>query len=241
MSQAKPHAVEVETFTEADVASYLASHPDFFERHLPLLRRMQIPHQSGASTVSLVERQVSVLRQANDELERRLAELFEVAKANNQLVDNIHKLAIDFIRQRGIAERLETLETALREDFGAERAVLVLFEDAARADCARPGFVKTVSREDPALKSFSTFLKSARARCGPLRDKQTEFLFERDAASIASAAMVPIGEGVRFGFLTVGSKDANQFHPGQRVDFLGRLGELIALALESSDEPQLSS
>jgi uncharacterized protein YigA (DUF484 family) len=70
-----------------------------------------------------------------------------------------------------------------------------------------------------------------------LRDKQKEFLFDRESDSIASAAMVPIGEGVKYGFLTVGSKDGNQFHPGQRVDFLGRLGELIALALESGDEP----
>jgi uncharacterized protein YigA (DUF484 family) len=237
MSQAKRQVVAEDSFTESDVAGYLNSHPDFFERHLPLLRRLQIPHPSGAATVSLVERQVSVLRQRNDELERQLVELFDVAKANNALVDNIHKLAIVFIRQRGIASRLEALESALREDFGAERAVLVLFSDNALAEAARPGFVKSIARDDPELKSFSTFLKSARARCGPLRDKQKEFLFDRESDSIASAAMVPIGEGVKYGFLTVGSKDGNQFHPGQRVDFLGRLGELIALALESGDEP----
>jgi uncharacterized protein YigA (DUF484 family) len=241
MSQAKRQVVPEDSFSETDVAEYLSSHPDFFERHLPLLRRLHIPHPSGASTVSLVERQVSVLRQRNDELEAKLAELFDVAKANNALVDNIHKLAIGFIRMRGIDARLEALENALREDFGAERAVLVLFDDAARAAFTRPGFVKSVDRDDPALKSFSTFLKSARARCGPLRAKQAEFLFEREADSIASAALVPIGENAQYGFLTVGSKDANQFHPGQRVDFLGQLGELITLALESSDEPDVPS
>jgi hypothetical protein len=206
---------------------------------LPLLRRLHIPHQAGATTVSLVERQVSVLRQRNDELERQLADLFDVAKANNALVDNIHGLAISFIRTRGIDARLEALENSLREDFSAERAVLLLFEDTARPEIRRPGFVKTIGRDDPALKSFSTFLRSARARCGPLRDKQKELLFDREADSIASAAMVPIGEGAKFGFLTVGSKDPNQFHPGQRVDFLGRLGELIELALGSGDEPDL--
>jgi uncharacterized protein YigA (DUF484 family) len=236
MSQAKRQVLAEESFSESDIAAYLSSHPDFFERHLPLLRRLQIPHPAGAATVSLVERQVAVLRQRNDELERQLTELFDVAKANNALVDNIHKLAIVFIKQRGIAARLESLESALREDFGAERAVLVLFSDTARTEATRPGFVKTVARDDPALKSFSTFLKSARARCGPLRDIQKAFLFEHESDSIGSAAMVPIGAGVKHGFLTVGSKDANQFHPGQRVDFLGRLGELIALALDSDDE-----
>ena len=59
MSQLKRQPLDQDGFSEADVANYLANHPDFFERHLPLLRRLSIPHQSGSSTVSLVERQVS--------------------------------------------------------------------------------------------------------------------------------------------------------------------------------------
>jgi uncharacterized protein len=239
MSQAKRQAVTDESFTETDVANYLGSHPDFFERHLTLLRRLKIPHQSGGSTVSLVERQVAVLRQRNDELEHQLTDLFDVAKANNALVDQIHQLAITFIRLRGIDARLEALENALREDFGAERAVLVLFANAGSPEISRPGFVKTLDREDPLLKSFSTFLRSARSRCGPLRDKQKELLFDREADSIASAAMVPLGDGAKLGFLTVGSRDPNHFHPGQRVDFLGRLGELVTLALEHGNEPDV--
>lgn len=241
MSQLKRQAVDDEGFSESDVANYLLSHPDFFERHLPLLRRMQIPHQSGGSTISLVERQVAVLRQRNDELESRLTELVEVAKANNKLVDHIHELAVAFIRTSGSDARLEVLESALREKFNAERAVLVLFTNHAHPEATRPGFVKLIDRNDPLLKSFSTFLRSARARCGPLRDRQKEFLFDNEADSIASAAMVPIGEGAKYGFLTVGSKDPNQFHPGQRVDFLGRLGELVEIALEYRDEPDVRS
>jgi uncharacterized protein YigA (DUF484 family) len=236
MSQAKGQAVAAEAFTEAEVADYLSRHPEFFERHLSLLRRLTLPHHSSGSTVSLVERQVAVLRQRNDELERKLSDLFDVAKANNAVMDNIHALAIEFVRNRDIDTRLESLETALRESFGAERAVLVLFNDDSRAAVARPGFVKTIDREDDALKPFATFLRSARARVGALRDRQKELLFERESDSIASAAMIPIGDGARLGFLTVGSKDPNQFHAGQGVELLGRLGELIALALDSADE-----
>jgi len=241
MSQAKRQAVVDEGFTESEVASYLRSHPDFFERHLPLLRHLQIPHQSGTSAVSLIERQVSVLRQRNDELERQLSELVEVAKANNELVDNIHELAIKFVRIRGIDARLEALENALREDFDAERAVLVLFIDESQPEISRPGFVKSIDRADPSLKAFSTFLRSARARCGPLRDKQKQVLFDREADTIASAAMVPIGDRAKYGFLIVGSKDADQFNADQRVDFLARLGELVEIALEHGDEPDVRS
>ena len=241
MSQAKRQAVDEAAFSETEVANYLHSHPDFFERHLPLLRRLEIPHQSGASTVSLVERQVSVLRQRNDELEGQLGELVDVARANNELVDKIHDLAIDFLRNPGIDGRLEILESSLREKFGAERAVLVLFEQAEAPARLRPGFVKTVDRDDEALKSFSTFLRSARPRCGPMRDPQKQFLFGIESDSIASGAMVPIGDGARIGFLTVGSKDPNQFHPGQRVDFLARLGQLVEIALDSGNAADVRS
>ena len=31
----------------------------------------------------------------------------------------------------------------------------------------------------------------------------------------------------------IGSRDPDHFHPGMRMDFLSRIGELIAVALES--------
>ena len=46
------------------VADYLTSHPDFLEINNYLLTELSIRHQSGQS-VSLIERQVSALRQEN--------------------------------------------------------------------------------------------------------------------------------------------------------------------------------
>ena len=48
---------------------------------------------------------------------------------------------------------------------------------------------------------------------------------------MSSAALVPLGENASLGFLVIGSADPEHFHPGKRVDFLGRLGELVAVAL----------
>jgi len=45
------------------VARFLLSHPSFLEDHPELLSSMQLSHQSGGRTVSLMERQVDVLRQ----------------------------------------------------------------------------------------------------------------------------------------------------------------------------------
>jgi uncharacterized protein YigA (DUF484 family) len=234
MSQSKSGAVAPETPAEDGIAEYLRSHPDFFERHPNLLLGLRLPHRPG-SAVSLVERQVSMLRQRSGELERQLKDLVAVAKQNDDLVEKIHQLSVKLLRHNDVAGRLEQLEVSLREDFAAEQAVLVLFPDSkAGSGPDRPGFTQRFEREDPKLAPFSAFLRGARPRCGPIRDRQKAVLFARDADSIVSAAMVPLGPKSRLGFLVIGSGDPDHFHPAKRVDFLARIGELVAVALEAA-------
>lgn len=231
MSQQKNEAALSETYSEDAVAEYLRSHPDFFERHTSLLLRLRLPHHNDGFTVSLVERQVTVLRQRNGELERQLKDLVAVARLNDALVEKIHRLSVRLMGASGPPERLERLETSLREDFAAERAALVLFDDAAPAELEAPGFVLRRRRDDPELGPFAAFLQSARPRCGPLRDRQKAVLFEREADAIESAAMVPLGPESGLGFLVIGSRDPSHFNPGKRMDFLTRIGELVSVAL----------
>jgi uncharacterized protein YigA (DUF484 family) len=231
MSQSKSEAgTGADAVSETTVAEYLRDHPEFFERHAPLLLRLRLPHETNGFTVSLVERQVALLRQRNNQLERQLRDLIAVAKTNDTLVQKIHQLSVKLMNAPDHAARLEQLETSLREDFGAERAALVLFTGAYKGPM-RSGFVKTVDREDPELRPFSAFLRASRPRCGPLRDRQKTLLFERDADEVESAAMVPLGAEASIGFLVIGSRDPAHFHPGKRMDFLARIGELVAVAL----------
>lgn len=231
MSQAKSEAgTSGGAVSETTVAEYLRDHPEFFERHAPLLLRLRLPHETNGFTVSLVERQVALLRQRNNQLERQLRDLIAVAKTNDTLVQKIHQLSVKLMNAPDHAARLEQLETSLREDFGAERAALVLFAGAYTGPL-RSGFVKTLDREDPELRPFSAFLRASRPRCGPLRDRQKTLLFERDADEVESAAMVPLGAEASIGFLVIGSRDPAHFHPGKRMDFLARIGELVAVAL----------
>jgi uncharacterized protein len=220
-----------EGFPEDGIADYLKSHPDFFERHPTLLLGMKLPHRAGAS-ISLVERQVSMLRQRNAQLERQLKELVAVAKENDVLVEKIHQLSMKIMRAPTLPGRLEQLETSLREDFAAERALLVLFDDAVPASAVREGFVRRMGAAAEELRPFATFLRAAKPRCGPLRDSQKD-IFERDGDTVRSAALVPLGADASLGFLIIGSHDPEHFHPGKRMDFLARLGELLAVIIAS--------
>ncbi|MFQ5636071.1 MAG: DUF484 family protein [Gammaproteobacteria bacterium] len=216
---------------EDAIAGFLEANPDFFERHGSLLAGLKLPHSTGGAAVSLVERQVSVLRQRNDKLESRLRELVEVARGNDDLADKIHALALLLMGARDRSQVVRLLEEQLRMEFSADRAVLVLFDDAGDDAETSGQFLRRATRDDDALGPFRSFLDADSVRCGTVRDAQRNFLFGEDNFEVGSIALIPLGPQSAQGFLAIGSRSADHFHPGVSSDFLSRLGELAAAAL----------
>ncbi|MEX2496092.1 MAG: DUF484 family protein [Woeseia sp.] len=236
-TQRKPEFSE-EPVSESDVQAYLESNPDFFERHAALLDTLRLPHATGAA-ISLVERQVSVLRQKDLKLERRMKELLEVARANDVLAGKIHQLALRLLTTSALPQTLEAVEESLRTAFGADHSVLVLFgKPASFIGISAGRFFKAIERENPALQPFATFLRSSNPRCGQVRDAQRDFLFGPETDEVGSAALLPLGSDCRIGFLAIGSVDANRFHPGMGFDFLARLADLVEVALQRDIEAE---
>lgn len=220
------------TISDSDVAEHLSEHPDFFERHAKLLAGLKLPHRTGGPAVSLVERQVSILRQRNNKLERKLRELVSVARANESLSAKIHNLSLALMDTHTIRAVLDGLDKSLRQEFDADQATLVLFNDEVRfSGVDSIPFVRHVSRNAAQMKAFGTFLAGARPRCGQVRDAQREFLFGVDNLHIGSAALVPLGDGSKLGMLAIGNKDSAHFHPAMSTDFLARLGDVIGVAV----------
>jgi len=230
-TQAKTEFVD-EELSDSAVHDFLTKNPDFFERHSDLLGSLRLPHVAGGA-VSLVERQVSVLRQKDLKLEHKLKELIEVARANDSLADKIHGLALNLITAKDLSATLNVIEKSLRTGFDASQSILVLFGNPALFEDVKAGrFFLPVERDDEGVKAFNTFLSGSGPRCGQVRDTQRDFLFGKETDEIGSAALIPLGEKSAMGFLAIGSGDANRFHPGMSTDFLTRLGELVAGALQ---------
>ena len=214
-----------------DVHDYLAAHPDFFEKHASLLNSLNLPHASG-DAVSLVERQISVLRQKDIKLEKQLKDLIRVARANDLLSAKIHELTMQLFSAHDLKTTIIALEEGMRSGFAADQAVLVLFGDPDRFEDVTGGrFFRVVAKDADVLGPFKTFMEGSSARCGQIRDAQREFLFQEDAEEIGSAALVPLSKDSAIGFLAIGSADASRFHPAMSIDFLTRLGDLVAGAL----------
>ena len=213
------------------VHDYLAENPDFFEDHATLLNTLQLPHATGGA-ISLVERQISVLRQKDLKLEKQLKELIEIARANDLLAAKFHELTMQLFATDDLKTTIIALEEGMRSGFGADHAVLVVFGDPEAFDDIDAGrFFRVVAKNSEALNPFKTFLAGTSARCGQIRDTQRDFLFNEDANEVGSTALVPLKNGAEIGFLAIGSADSHRFHPGMSIDFLSRLGDLVAAAL----------
>jgi uncharacterized protein len=227
------HARKQDVLNDSSVADYLQTYPDFFERNSPLLAKLRLPHlREGGSTVSLVERQVEVLRERNQSLERKLKELVDVARANDTLADRIHRLSQRLIKAHTLLETINAIEASLREDFDAMNSVLVLFIEEARPLESEAGrFLRAVDPGAEDIKSFDSLLTSGKPRCGQVRDGQRDFLFGQDSVEIGSVALTPLGPKGALGILAIGASDAQRFHPGMSTEFLSRIGELVTYAL----------
>ena len=232
MSKQQVRDADQAHLAEDQVVEHLTAHPEFFERHPGVLARLRLPHQRGTAAVSLVERQMLVLRERHAALEQQLHALIENGRANDAIADRLHRLTLRLLRARDAEAVLAAVEVSLREDFGASRWVTLLTDPAYAALAGQPGtHVRYVPRGSPDLKVFETFFESARPRSGQIREAQREFLFGTEGRHLGSAALVPLGERASLGLLAIASHDTERFVPTMSTDFLVRIGEIVTEAL----------
>lgn len=208
------------TINAEQVAEYLRTHPDFFEQNLDLLAYLKLPHPSG-SAISLVERQIDVLRQQNRSLENKLMELVNIARDNQRVTDHLHTLAKELVEAQSLSDVVNVAQEVLREQFGMDFATIHFF-DGVTDDA------ELLINDNHRTAHFSDFMKNAKPLCGRLSEGQVKRVFGGNADQVGSSAMVPLIQAKDYGVLALGSVDAERFHPGMGVFFLEQLGALVS-------------
>jgi len=233
MNKQPLRGLEPGALTEEQIGEYLVAHPEFFERHPGALARLKLPHhQRGNAAISLVERQVLVLREKHATLEQKLHELIENGRANDAITDRVHRLTRRLLRARDLASTVAALETSLREDFGASRWVLLITNPGLPGLGSQLGpQLRAVPRGSPELRIFESFFESARPRSGQIRDTQRDYLFGADGGQVGSTVLIPLGERASLGLLAIASHDTERYLPTMSTDFLVRIGDIVSEAI----------
>ena len=214
--------------SDDEVAAFLADNPDFFQRFPDILEMLNIPHEKGTA-ISLVERQINLLREKNTELQGQLDSLVSVAHDNNETMQQIHHMTVDVLAAQTMEAALEKLTSALGEDFKVEQVAIRLLSDKNHPlDSIDPGYILT---SHSARETLDDFTPTNEPLCGRLKDSQLKRLFGEQAKSIDSAVIVPLRKGTLHAVIALGSVNEHRFNPGMDTLYLKRLGELIAAAL----------
>jgi uncharacterized protein len=212
------------------VIDYLRNHPDFFVHHEDLLAELRIPHARGEA-VSLVERQVQLLRERLGECNQQLLDLVEVARDNELLGDRIHRMTLALVGADTFDELISVLQDELFDQFQADAVELRLFSI---------GELEVPDSPDSAvLTQVARFLREGQPTCGRLERPQLEFIFGPLANSIQSTAILPLHEEHCAGILAIGSRSAERFSADKGLLFLKRLGELLNQCLRRVSLPGL--
>ena len=224
---------------EEQVYRYLEQNPRFLTEHPDLLEQVQLKHVSGQAS-SLIEHQVSLLRDKNSELTRQMKQLSQIAGENEKLMSRLHRLTLKLAPLEDLPEFFTTLKIELADEFCADQLYVGLFCELQNTDPIPA--VNQLDVEDSELKQFSTFLDNGNTACGRLNGDKLHYLFGQRADSIKSTALVPLGEKSEYGFLAIGSADPSRFFPGMGTLFLELLGDVVSERLAASNlEPHRRS
>jgi uncharacterized protein len=212
--------------TEADIASYLANTPAFFERHAELLGTVQISSPHGPRAVSLQERQIEMLRDKLKGLEQRIIEMIRHSQENLTIADRLHRWTRTLMLTQQAAELPDVLVRELMHHFIVPQAGLRLWGVAPEFSAL------AVARDVGAdVKPFASSLSAP--YCGVNAGFEA-VKWVAEPASVMSMALVPLRHArlsEAFGLLVLASPDPTRYSADMGTEFLGRIGELAAAAL----------
>ena len=218
------------TLDEADVVAFLKTRPEFLMQHPELLEKLEFSHASG-SAISLIERQVDLLRSKNLKLEDRLSLLISTAAENEKRATLVHKLARTLIRAPSLAAVVTGLRGCMRDDFGIDEVTVGVNANVYKRHDIE-GFVP-LETDSSIVRNFENFIRTRLIECGPIEAERARLLFPKAETLIASAAIVPLEKEKHLGLVALGSKDPARFQPRQGKLFLEMTAELVAAALRA--------
>lgn len=203
----------------AAVTEYLRQHPDFFETRSWLIGELNLPHDSG-NAISLIERQVRILRDRNVTMRKRLNELLQAARDNDTLFAKTRSLTLALLDVASWQELNEVLATNMLIDFEADYVCCHLQGADINLD-----YISGADGELPTTRLNA----GGQATCMTLRDEEMKRLFPLQSPDTSgSVVFIPFRRGVMEGCLVVGSKDPSRFSADMETLFVRYIGDVLA-------------
>ena len=209
------------------VVAYLESELEFFERHPEVISKLALPHESGSAT-SLVERQVSLLRERNIDLRKRLNELLNNAGMNDDVFLKTRTLTLALMDTIDLQGLDNVLATRLIEGFDASHGICYVRD--WHAPTTHQHIVGVAANDEP---PFPRLFNQLEPICGIYRPSEYRAMFAgSDLTQPGSVALVPVRLRNLEAILVIGSDDPQRFVPEKGTLFLEYISDVLSRTLD---------
>ena len=219
-----------DTEFEQDMLNYLREHPAFFEKHQDILEGLSLSHETGTA-ISLIERQVQILREQKEAQQQQLQSLISTAHNNEKLNNNVNALILELLDASSLSEVLDIIEKRIRADFEADAIVIKLL---ASGNALLKDHEELTTWQQPALAIGEKVMTAREPVCGSFNKEQMQALF--DDADIQSAGIIPLAKDKDskncYGIIAIGSYDPQRFRADMGTLFLSLIGQVLTRILK---------
>ena len=209
-----------------DIAEYLILNPDFFKENPEVLNSIEIVHESGGA-VSLIQKQVEILRSNYNSTTDKLMELLGIAKANEDIFSLTKKLIIELVGTSNIEEAIVLLEKSFESDFGSKTSRVLFFTESSK-NLPR-GRVKSPSE---AISTIGDILKTGEIFSGEIDKSKANFLFGREF-KITEVALVPLSCNSLTGVIALGTEELGKYNKDKDTIFLDFIAEVASKIIDN--------
>jgi hypothetical protein len=209
-----------------EIAEYLILNPNFFKENPEVLNSIEIIHESGAA-VSLIQKQVELLRSNYNSTTDKLMELLGIAKNNEDIFILTKELILSLIDASSIEEIVALIEKSFVADFGAKKSKVLFFTESSKN--LPKGRVKNPAE---ARNILGNLLKPGKIFCGEVNKKVAKFIFNQKTG-VKEMALVPLNSSSLLGLIALGSDQPGKYSDNKDTLFLDFIAEVVSKLIDS--------
>ena len=223
-------AQESDALNDSAVTRYLETHPDFFVERDQLLMSLRIPNPRGEA-VSLMDRQIALLRERNVENRRLIDDFKRNALRNEAIFHSVKALVLALVRSKDADAFYAALAVGLRDELGFTVRLLYVSDTDQHAERMNDIVYRYPMREMP--RFYVAHFKQQDTFMGPLRDDERAWLFPEDSSdgdTPSSAAVIALDRSP-LTLLALGHTESSYFNSQLDNTLLSLMTHVMALML----------
>lgn len=224
--------------TAEDVRKFLLANPDFLRENIDILEAANKERDLGAGVVDFQSFLVKNLQKNSESLKNKYDVLVDFCRDNMSVQGQVHKAALRLIQARTLEQLLEAITQDLVSLFDVDVVRLAMESEAAEnyemfySEQPSSGIVFVVpGTVEYAVGKKNIVMISDTAKDVPVGFEQ---IFADCESLIQSCALLrlELERAERPVILAFGVRYPERFHPGQGVELLNFLGQIVANQLD---------